>query len=205
MVEQAIAQPLAPKAEAILTGGLQEFLARGYAAASMDRVAAAAGVSKATVYSHFSDKEGLFAAIVARFAEQKFPRFFMESATHPAQVPPDRLIRRLANEVLNNVESDGQHQEFMRLVIGESGRFPELAKIFIRTFAMRGIAALSEYFASRPELDLPDPEATARVFIGSIVYYVITQKLLHGEDLIPMERDRLIDTLVHLIVTAQHP
>lgn len=205
LVEQAIATParLAPKAEAILTGALQVFLARGYAAASMDRIAAAAGVSKATVYSHFSDKEGLFAALVARFAEQKYPRLFRQSAPHPPSMSPEILLRQLVNEVLSNIEGDGQHQEFLRLVIGESGRFPELAKIFLRAFTMQGIAVMGAYFASREELNLPDPEATARVFIGAIVYYIITQKLLHGDELIPMERDRLVDTLIHLILSTQ--
>ncbi|HAG82353.1 MAG TPA: TetR family transcriptional regulator, partial [Cyanobacteria bacterium UBA12227] len=40
----------AEKTEAILDGAMQEFLAHGYAATSMDKVAATAGVSKATVY-----------------------------------------------------------------------------------------------------------------------------------------------------------
>jgi TetR/AcrR family transcriptional regulator len=63
---------LAEKAEQILTGAMQEFLVHGYAATSMDRVAKAAGVSKATVYTYFQDKEGLFAALVQRFAQRKF-------------------------------------------------------------------------------------------------------------------------------------
>ena len=59
------------KAALILQGAMQEFLARGYSAASMDRVAAAAGVSKATVYSHFGDKETLFKELVAQMAQKK--------------------------------------------------------------------------------------------------------------------------------------
>jgi len=62
------------KAEAILEGGMQEFLAHGYAATSMDRVAIAAGL-KATVYSHFQDKEGLFIALIQRLVEGKFRQF----------------------------------------------------------------------------------------------------------------------------------
>ena len=64
------------KTEAILEGGMREFLTNGYAATSMDRVAATAGVSKATVYSHFQDKAGLFAAIVQQLAEDKFRTMF---------------------------------------------------------------------------------------------------------------------------------
>jgi TetR/AcrR family transcriptional regulator, regulator of autoinduction and epiphytic fitness len=60
------------KAEAILTGGMQEFLAHGYAGTSMDRLATVAGVSKATVYSYFQDKEGLFTALIEQLVQGKF-------------------------------------------------------------------------------------------------------------------------------------
>ena len=49
------------KTEAILRGAMQEFLEHGYAGARIDKIVAAAGVSKATVYRHFADKAALFA------------------------------------------------------------------------------------------------------------------------------------------------
>ena len=67
------------KAEAILAGGMQEFLAHGYAGTSMDRIATAAGVSKATVYSHFQDKEGLFTALIEQLVQGKFRSLFEPS------------------------------------------------------------------------------------------------------------------------------
>ena len=52
------------KRDAILHAAARLFVDLGYAGTSMDAVAAAAGVSKLTVYSHFGDKEGLFNAAV---------------------------------------------------------------------------------------------------------------------------------------------
>lgn len=52
------------KRAAIIEAAIEEFLAAGFEATSMDRVAARAGVSKRTVYNHFSSKEALFAAIL---------------------------------------------------------------------------------------------------------------------------------------------
>ncbi|MEO1187293.1 MAG: TetR/AcrR family transcriptional regulator, partial [Cyanobacteria bacterium J06636_27] len=51
------------KVEAILQGAMQEFLTHGFAGTTMDKVTAAAGVSKTTVYSYFQDKEKLFIAL----------------------------------------------------------------------------------------------------------------------------------------------
>ena len=47
------------KQEQILQGAMQVFLAQGYEGTSMDRIAAAAGVSKHTIYSYFHDKQGV--------------------------------------------------------------------------------------------------------------------------------------------------
>ena len=49
---------VAEKAEQILNGAMPEFLQNGYACTSMDKVAKSAGVSKQTLYSHFSYKDG---------------------------------------------------------------------------------------------------------------------------------------------------
>ncbi|HEY9470603.1 MAG TPA: helix-turn-helix domain-containing protein [Propionibacteriaceae bacterium] len=48
------------KRESILEAATELFLAREYAGTSMEDIAAAAAVSKQTVYKHFSDKETLF-------------------------------------------------------------------------------------------------------------------------------------------------
>src|ERR1700761_1982903 len=52
------------KRAAVISAAIEEFLAAGFEATSMDRIAARAGVSKRTVYNHFPGKEALFAAIL---------------------------------------------------------------------------------------------------------------------------------------------
>ncbi|MDI9635896.1 TetR/AcrR family transcriptional regulator [Kamptonema cortianum] len=182
------------KAEQILNGAMQEFLARGYAGTSMDRVSAAAGVSKATVYSYFQDKEGLFSALIQNLAQER-----LLSGYVPFQ-EPEIFLRELAGFLLNRMMSDRQYLTFVRLIIGESNRFPELAQTFVRNLAKPGVDRLCQYFQQHPELNLPDPEAIAHIFIGSIVYYSLNQELMHGKHVMPLERDRLIDGLMYLIL-----
>jgi AcrR family transcriptional regulator len=181
----------AAKTAAILTGAMQEFLASGYAATSMDRVAAAAGVSKATVYSHFQDKAGLFAALVQQLAEEKFRDIYDPRDENALQGEPRVVLKELATKVLNDAARDSEFCEFMRLIMGESGRFPELAEPLLD--------GLTRYLSSRTELGLKDPEATARTFAGTIIYFVILQRVLGGQAMMPMESDRLVTTLVDLI------
>src|SRR5471030_2216022 len=54
----------AARREAILHAALDEFSARGFAAARLDDVAKRAGVAKGTIYLHFKDKEALFQELV---------------------------------------------------------------------------------------------------------------------------------------------
>jgi AcrR family transcriptional regulator len=186
------------KEDKILLGAMQEFLAHGYVATSMDRVAAAAGVSKATVYSYFKDKEGLFNALMSRLAQERIMDIELQLE------PPELALRQLAETLIKKMESDRQFLRFLRLVVGESERFPELAQMFIRNFAQIVIERLTSYLASRPELNLPDPEATARIFLGAILYVIVTQELLHGKEIIPIHRDRIVDGLMHLILGSKN-
>jgi AcrR family transcriptional regulator len=184
------------KSEKILQGAMQEFLTHGYAGTSMDKVAKTGGVSKATVYSYFQDKEGLFAALVQRMAKEKIYFTFMDEE-------PAVVLRFVAKTILESAIQEPEFLAFVRLVIAESGRFPQLAQTYIRNLAKPGIERLADYLASRQELKLPDPEATARIFIGSLVHFQLIQEMMHGKEIMPMERDRLIDALLHLILSSQ--
>lgn len=192
-------QELNEKAEAILEGAMREFLAHGYAATSMDRVAAAARVSKATVYSYFRDKAGLFNALVEHLASERLNSAFnLPDALHPKE-KPQVVLRRIALSALEVAEKDEHLLPFMRLIVGESGRFPELAQAYVNHIAKPIVEKLSRYFASRAELKLADPEASARVFIGTLVYFIIVQEVLHGKQLMPMRRERLVNGVVKLL------
>ena len=187
------------KAVKILQGAMQEFLAHGYAGASMDGIASSAGVSKATVYSYFQGKEGLFKALIEKMTRERFVLVF---GTEPLEGEPKVVLRQLALKALEQMTSDNNNKyyDFMRLLIGESGRFPELAKVFVNCMVKSALETLTQYLASHPELEISDPEATARIMLGSLVYYVMTQEIMHGKDIIPMEKERIIDGLMHLIL-----
>ncbi|MBD2082500.1 TetR/AcrR family transcriptional regulator [Leptolyngbya sp. FACHB-17] len=189
------------KTEAILAGGMQEFLVHGYAATSMDRVAIAAKVSKATVYSHFQGKESLFIALIQRLVEQKFQSIFGAADAEILQMPPQTVLRDFANRMLDIAQNEPQFLNFMRLILGESGRFPQLARAFVSNIEQTAFRKLVHYFTNCPHLTLSDPEATARIFIGTIVHFMIVQEMLHGGDILPMERDRLVSQLIHLITS----
>lgn len=187
------------KTEAILKGAMEEFLAHGYAGSSMDKVAKTAGVSKATVYSHFGDKESLFNAVMQDLVKDKFKTIMGLDKPQSLAQDPKIVLSAMATRMLDNARGDRTFQDFVRIIMGESGRFPELAQAYVRNLAKPTIETLTQYFKSHPELQLDDPEATVRVMIGTLVYFVILQEMLHGKDILPLENERLVNTLTDLI------
>ncbi len=197
-------EQLSEKAEAILKGAIQEFLVHGFAATSMDGVAATAGVSKTTVYSHFQDKESLFLGLIERLIKQKYQAVFNPQKARSITAEASVILRRLANSMLEAMMGDQEALGLLRIIVGESGRFPQLAQAFLRNFQKSVLKDLTELFESHSELNLPDAEVAARIFMGTFMHFVMTSEVLHGKDIMPIERDRLIDNLIYLLTSNQN-
>lgn len=183
-------------------GALQVFMADGYAAASMNRIASAAGVSKPTLYSYFQDKEGLFVALIQKLTQRSSSILFSLPTTPEAQAEPKQMLRQMATSVLEEFSGNQPLLTLMRLIIGESERFPHLAETFVRDIQKPLLERLTAYLASQPQLNLPDPMVAARIFAGSLVHYLIVQNIMNGSDIVPLERDRMVDGLVHMVTAG---
>jgi AcrR family transcriptional regulator len=78
--------------EQILAAAARLFASRGYTAASMNELAAACGVSKATLYHYVRDKQGLLAQIAAGHVA-RLEALLAEVAAQ--QLPPQEHLRAL--------------------------------------------------------------------------------------------------------------
>jgi hypothetical protein len=61
------------------------------------------------------------------------------------------------------------------------------------------------YLSAQRQVPLADPAIAARVFVGTLVHYLVVQKLMHGDDVIPIEPNHLVDGLVDLLIPRQTP
>ena len=101
--DPAIEAPALPKREAILQAGVRVFMEQGFESANMDEVARLAGVSKATIYSHFDGKQDLFGAIITGRCQAMIP--VIEAAVFGDQAPAEAL-RTIGRQFLDR-ELDG--------------------------------------------------------------------------------------------------
>src|SRR5690606_4073523 len=98
------------KRQAILEAAKALFLRRGYDGSSMDAIAAEAGVSKLTVYSHFTDKETLFSAAVKAKCEEQLPELLFAL---PEDAPIEKVLLNIArgfHGLVNSRESIELHR-----------------------------------------------------------------------------------------------
>lgn len=182
------------KAEKILKGALSQFLAYGYLGTSMDRIAQAAGVSKQTLYSHFGDKDGLFQALIQQVTTQKFQLVWSK----PLEGKPEIVLKELAERMVKEIR-DPQYLAFLHVVITEVKNHPEIGELFLSNVAKPAISILSKYLEDCPELNLTDSKAIAHIFVNTIINHILTQEILHGNQVIPIDSRRLIDNLINLI------
>lgn len=191
------------KAEVILKAAMEEFLSNGYAATSMNSIASTAGVSKATLYSYFQDKEGLFIALFNELVKKRFNDVLTPKLLETSNDDPKIVLKSLMQELYLTISSNRNLLDFLRLMIGESGRFPELARIHIIELVQPTVDLLSNYLNHQTQLVIRDSEATARIIIGSLGNFIILQEILGGNDVMPFDYERMIDTLVNLIDCQQ--
>jgi len=129
----------ASKRRAILDAAGQCFLERGLAETPMDAVAAAAGVSKQTVYSHFESKEVLFQAVI----EAKCEDYQMDASMGGSDVAGELLTftRRYLDLVL-----DPEVIAMLRQIAAHSLHYREMARLFYAAGPERTRRLLAEQF-----------------------------------------------------------
>ncbi len=155
------------KRQAILDAAKTLFLAQGFSGTSMDAVAAEAGVSKLTVYSHFSDKATLFAAAVEAKCQglMPVPIFSLESDD---ALP--RVLERIGHafmELINSEEAIGLE----RLMTSLASQDPEMARLFFEVGPERTLKEMERLLiAARDEglVALEDPWGAAELFFGML-------------------------------------
>ena len=191
---------------AIVAAARVEFLRDGFDA-SMDTIAAGAGVSKVTVYNHFGSKDELFTAVISQLGDETSARTmdaaeaFLTDATDLRTALSDAARSMIASITAPDVLA------LRNLMTGELRRFPELG----RTWQRRGPARFAAYFAdwvreqtALGRLDVPDPEVATVQYYGLTVYpHLVAASLGDG---IPGElADRLIIAAVDMFLTRYQP
>jgi TetR/AcrR family transcriptional repressor of mexJK operon len=156
-----------PKRQSAIEAAASLFMAHGYGAVSMDAVARAAGVSKATLYAHFSSKDQLFATIVDEACRE---RIGLEELL-PTDVGDLREALIAFGARLLRFFLEERTLALYRVVTAESTRFPELGRAFYENGPVALLGAFGAWLTERAaagSLAVTDPMMAAEQFVGML-------------------------------------
>jgi TetR/AcrR family transcriptional repressor of mexJK operon len=199
----------ARKRQAIIEAATTLFLEQGYQGTSMDDIAAMAAVSKQTVYKNFADKQQLFSDIVLGAAARAdefiaaLPR--MLAGTDDLEAGLKALARRYLATVMQP-----RLLQMRRLIVAESGRFPDLARAYyerVPEHVMTGLAAQFGELADRGLLRIDDPAVAARHYAFLVLGLPLDRAMFlgpgHGTS--AAELDRQADEAARAFLAAYGP
>lgn len=187
------------KRAAILETASELFLAHGYDGVSVDEIVKACGGSKTNVYSYFGGKDGLFVAVVEALCDR-----FLEKVEQiePARSDTAQGLRALAHSFLDSLLQDS-HQAFLRLIIAEARRFPEIGQVWYARGPVATCQYVAGYLAEQQAAGTKlnaTPEVAAQHFHSMVIAGVLHRTLATGQRPDASQIEALVNSAIDLIV-----
>lgn len=184
----------------VLAGARQVFMADGFSGASVDDIAKAAGVSKATLYSYFPDKRLLFIEVANNECNRQ-----ADEAVELTNFdrPPQEMLTLAARKMIRILTSPFSQRVF-RICVAEADRFPELGQAFYQSGPMLGRARMSEYLqcaCNKGEFVIEDMDLAADQFIELCKTDVFARMVFGIQtEFSDAEMDRIADGAVEMFM-----
>ena len=176
--------------------------------ASVDDIAATAGVSKVTVYNHFGTKEALFNAVVGEALDVALSDTLAEARVHLEATTDDirATLIATARTWVRGV-TDPSVIALRNLVTGQLHRFPELGSAWRELGPGRFyplLATVLEQLTQHGQLSIPDIEVAVTQLYGLTLYPHLVHSS-YGATIDDALADHLITTGVDMFLTYYHP
>lgn len=183
----------------VLDAALDIFIARGFAAARVEDIARAAGLSKGTVYLYFPSKVAILEALVRRAIVP-----LVKDAGALASLPEDNPRHALAS-VLRFIAkglANPRNAAIPRIILSEAGAFPELAAMYRREVIDRGVSALTALIArgiGTGDFRPVDPELAVKNVIGPLIANVVLAQVFRFD---PPDPERFIEAHIDVLLNG---
>jgi AcrR family transcriptional regulator len=182
----------------LLDAALDLFVERGFAGTRLEDVAKKAGVSKGTLYLYYSGKEELFKAVVR------------ESLLPKLDAAEDVLNNKLADSIelfryviygwweqIGNTRLSG----LSKLVLSESGNFPELAEFYHKEFIARGMSMIERLLGrgvARGEFRQVNTHLITQVIMAPVMMLMMWKHSFGASKIDPISPESYLDSMVDL-------
>ena len=182
MIKRAISEDAkAAKKQLMLHAALDEFYEKGFTAARMDDIAKRCGLSKGTLYLYFNSKQALFNGLVETIAKPNQAKLIEMMTLAPTA---ESAIVALT-EFMPNIIEHSQLPRLIKILIGDSGAFPEVVQNYKEQVIEQALAALAEVFHrsnATGETQLDDPELFCRLMVAPVIFSAIWKAVFADPD-----------------------
>ena len=149
----------------IMRAGLDLFARKGFAATRLEDIAEAAGVSKATIYLYFKNKQDLFAATVREFAAARVERIeaFLDEYDGSYSELLDLVLRQLYEAV-----QTPELRAIVKTIIAEAGNFEDIRTYHRDHVVLKGLGMMTRVIEAgieRGEFRPCDPTAAVQSIV----------------------------------------
>jgi AcrR family transcriptional regulator len=185
----------------LVEAAIEEFAEKGFAAARLEDVARRAGAGKGTAYLYFPNKEALFKAAIR---EVVVTRIAMGEQDVAAWQGSTAELLRHVFELWAELIRSGRGG-LLKLIVAESGNFPELAAWYQEEVAERGqrlLRAMLERGVNSGEFRPHDVEAMAAVICAPMAFRAIWSHSLGCHEAHPVSDERFYATYFNLMLAG---
>jgi len=186
----------------LLDAAQSVFIAQGYARATMDAIARAAGASRKTIYARYTGKDEILAAVFGRLLQGTVPaepRPPQAAAVEPGDA---RAVLLRRGRALAAAATAPVTAGLNRLISAESHQFPEVARLAVRLqgLAVDDVRRTLERLVDEGRLPgLADSLRAAQIFVEMAVG-VQRRNALLGLPMSRRESDALVAAAVDIFL-----
>lgn len=207
---EEVASRIAPswqrKHQAIASAALRLFARDGYERTSVDAIAAEAGVSKRTIYSHYGDKQNLFLLVVRDTHAEMRDRFreIMDRTLRDVD-DLEKSLTGFVSEIARTLVCVPERATLMRLVLTEIPHFPPLMDMWRDRAVVTVLAEPLARLAAVGKIAAPDPTLAAEHFAALTLGQLNTRSLMGTIQLSDAEVDHIITNGIRVFLRAYGP
>jgi AcrR family transcriptional regulator len=178
----------------ILDAALKVFAEKGFAGARMDDIARRAGVTKGTIYLYFENKEAVFKTLVRDSIGATLAGVTANARDFQGS---SKDLLRFALGAMAHLLTTSDHVVLPKIIIAESGNFPELARFYREEIIDKGLALMSgliEHGIAQGEFRKVPVRHAARLCIAPVLLGAMWRVTFAQFDAEPYDYKGLIDT-----------
>jgi TetR/AcrR family transcriptional regulator, mexJK operon transcriptional repressor len=194
------------KHDAIAAAALVLFARDGYERTSVDAIAAEAGVSKRTVYSHYGDKENLFLLVLGETYDTMRERVGDIVDRNLRDVDDVRpALTTCIREIVRTITRAPERATLIRLLISEAPHFPAILDLWHNRGIVPLIAEPLAKLAAAGLLDADDPAQAAEHLSALTLGQVNNKSIMGTVQLTDSEAERIIVSGIAAFMRAYAP